>query len=218
MVRQVDKSRYEGVLGINIGKNLDTPVEKALDDYLICLQKVYSRAGYVVVNISSPNTPGLRNLQYGESLDHLLSHLKEAQQKLATEHGRYVPLVVKIAPDLDEDEVSMIAGQLINNEIEGVIVSNTTLSRSGVEGLPNALEQGGLSGEPLMARSTEVLKQLSAAIAGKLAIIGVGGIMSADDAVCKIEAGASLVQLYTGFIYKGPSLITASARRIAHFQ
>lgn len=215
LVRQVDKAKYDGVLGINIGKNVDTPVENALDDYLTCLRKVYDRASYVVINISSPNTPGLRKLQYGESLDHLLGNLKEEQQKLAQQYGKRVPLAVKIAPDLEGDEVGMIANQLIQNEIDGVIATNTTLDRDQVSHLPHGHEQGGLSGAPVMEKSTRVLGELSQALDGKLPIIGVGGITSAHDAKRKIDAGASAVQVYTGFIYEGPGLIRQSAKRIA---
>lgn len=215
LVRQVKKSKYGGVLGINIGKNFDTPVENALDDYLICLRKAYEHASYVVINISSPNTPGLRKLQYGESLDHLLSNLKEEQQKLEVQHGKKVPLAVKIAPDLEADEIELIANQLIANDIDGVIATNTTLDRDGVAHLPHGGEQGGLSGAPVMEKSTDVLKALATHLDGRLPIIGVGGITSASDAQRKIDAGASLVQVYTGFIYQGPDLIRQSAKRLA---
>jgi len=202
-------------LGINIGKNFDTPVENALDDYLICLRKAYPLASYIVINISSPNTPGLRTLQYGESLDHLLSNLKKEQKKLEVEYGKKVPLAVKIAPDLEGDEVEMIAKQLIENNIDAVIATNTTLDREGVSHLPHGNEQGGLSGAPVKAKSTAVIKELAKHLDGKLPIIGVGGITTANDAQEKIDAGASLVQIYTGFIYEGPDLIRESAKRLA---
>lgn len=219
LVSRIKSSRYDGILGVNIGKNFDTPVENALDDYLICLRKVYQYANYVVINISSPNTPGLRNLQFGESLDNLLSNLKQEQQKLEKEYLNYVPLVLKIAPDMKEEEVQLVAGKLIAHEMDGVIATNTTVSRTGVEQYPAAQEQGGLSGAPVFDASTTVLRQLSEALQGKLPIIGVGGITTAQDAVEKIKAGASLVQVYTGFIYKGPGLITEAVQAIeAHQQ
>ncbi|OUR88017.1 dihydroorotate dehydrogenase (quinone) [Gammaproteobacteria bacterium 42_54_T18] len=215
LVRQVKKSKYNGVLGINIGKNFDTPVEDALDDYLICLRKAYPLASYIVINISSPNTPGLRKLQYGESLDHLLSNLKNEQQKLEAKHGKKVPLAVKIAPDLEINEIEMIAKQLITNNIDAVIATNTTLDRDGVSHLSHGNEQGGLSGAPVKAKSTAVIRELAKHLDGTLPIIGVGGITTANDAQEKIDAGASLVQIYTGFIYEGPDLIRESAKRLA---
>jgi dihydroorotate dehydrogenase len=207
LVEQVRRSGYRGILGINIGKNADTPVERAVDDYLIGLQKVYPWASYVTVNISSPNTPGLRDLQYGAALDHLLEALKTEQQRLAGQYGRQVPLALKIAPDLAEEDVVTVAQALVRHEIEAVIATNTTFSRSGVAGLPSAQESGGLSGAPLHTRSTAVVRQLADVLAGKLPIIAVGGICSGADAAAKIAAGASLVQIYTGFIYRGPALI-----------
>jgi dihydroorotate dehydrogenase len=207
--------RQGGILGLNIGKNFDTPLEKAVDDYIFCLRRVYAHASYVAVNISSPNTAGLRGLQHGEAFDNLLLHLKSEQQRLAEIHGRYVPLAVKVAPDLNEDEVLSIADTVRRQGIDGLIATNTTLSREGVEGLPHVDEKGGLSGAPLMARSTEVVRQFSSALAGELPIIAVGGIMSAADAQAKIEAGASLVQIYTGFIYQGPGLIREIAEALA---
>lgn len=218
LIQQVDKSAYDGILGINIGKNIDTSVDDALDDYLICLRKVYTRAGYIVINISSPNTPGLRKLQYGETLDHLLGNLKEEQQKLEGRYQKKVPLVVKIAPDLDDDEIGLIANQLIDNDIDGVVATNTTLDKQAVAHLPHGNEQGGLSGAPVMEQSTAVLKKLADTLDGKLPIIGVGGIVSEQDAQRKMDAGASLVQIYTGFIYEGPDLVRKSAKRIAGFR
>ncbi|GHE83728.1 quinone-dependent dihydroorotate dehydrogenase [Thalassotalea profundi] len=207
LVEQVRKAKYRGVLGINIGKNKDTPDTKAKDDYLYCMRKVYNFASYITVNISSPNTPGLRSLQYGEALNELLSSLKAEQLSLAEQYDKYVPITVKIAPDLTAEEVDSIAQCLIANDIDGVIATNTTLSREGVEGLEHGDEQGGLSGEPVKEKSTVVIKLLANALEGKLPIIGVGGIASAKDAQEKIDAGASLVQVYSGFIYKGPELI-----------
>lgn len=204
---QVQRSGYKGILGINIGKNADTPVERATDDYLIGLRKVYPWASYVTVNISSPNTPGLRDLQYGAALDHLLAALKTEQQRLAQEHGRYVPLALKIAPDLAEEDITTVGQALLRHEIDAVIATNTTFSRAGVTGLPDAEQAGGLSGAPLRDRSTTVVKQLADGLAGKIPIIAAGGILSGADATAKIAAGASLVQLYTGFIYRGPTLI-----------
>ena len=218
LVRQVRKARYDGVLGINIGKNFDTPVENALDDYRICLEKVYELASYVVINISSPNTQGLRSLQYGESLDQLLGGLKETQQKLQARTGKAVPLVVKIAPDLEAQDVDTIASQLLKNGMDGVIATNTTLGRAGVEHLPHGKEQGGLSGDPVREKSTLVLQQLARALNGKLPIIGVGGIAEGAHAAEKIRSGAQLVQVYTGFIYRGPALIGESVKAIAALQ
>ncbi len=207
LLDNVQKARFSGILGINIGKNFDTPLEKAVDDYLIALHKVYAHADYVTVNISSPNTPGLRQLQQGDELDCMLNALKQAQQELADQHNKYVPLAVKIAPDLSEAELTVIADKLLAYNIDGVIATNTTLSRVGVENWPYANEKGGLSGAPLLARATEVVQQLSAALQGKIPIIAVGGVMSGADAQEKFKAGASLVQIYTGLIYRGPVLV-----------
>ncbi|MFQ3267542.1 MAG: dihydroorotate dehydrogenase [Colwellia sp.] len=207
LVSQVQAANFKGVLGINIGKNKDTPDENAKDDYIHCMRKVYDLATYITVNISSPNTPGLRSLQYGEALDELLSVLKAEQGILSEKYGKYIPLAVKIAPDLNEDEVKSIAKSLIDNGIDGVIATNTTLSREGVEGLEFCEEQGGLSGQPVKEKSTLVIKLLSEALDNKLPIIGVGGIASSNDANEKLQAGASLVQVYTGFIYQGPPLV-----------
>ena len=208
-------ARRGGILGINIGKNFDTPIDKAAGDYLICLERVYGAASYVTVNISSPNTKNLRELQKDDALAALLASLKAEQTRLADKHGKYVPLVLKIAPDLEDAQVRSIADLLRQHRMDGVIATNTTLSRAGVEGLPNAAEAGGLSGAPVFERSTAVLRQLAAALAGELPVIGVGGIMSGADAAAKIQAGAQLVQLYTGFIYRGPELIGEAAKAIA---
>jgi dihydroorotate dehydrogenase len=204
-----------GILGINIGKNFDTPIENAADDYLLCLDRVYDAASYVTVNISSPNTKNLRELQKDDALDALLGSLKAAQARLADQHGRYVPLALKIAPDLEDTQIQAIADLLRQHRMDGVIATNTTLSRAGVEGLPNAGETGGLSGAPVFDISTAVTKKLATALAGELPIIGVGGIMSGADAAAKIEAGASLVQFYSGFIYRGPELVGEAADAIS---
>lgn len=212
LLERIAASRFRGVLGINLGKNRDTPVERALDDYLEGLRKVYTAAGYVTVNISSPNTPGLRSLQTGDSLEHLLKGLVAEREILTNRHGRRVPLVVKIAPDLAADEVAAIADGLLRNGIDGVIATNTTASRDGVEGHPHAGEDGGLSGRPLLQRSTEIVRLLAQSLGGKIPIIACGGIFSADDARRKLDAGAELVQIYTGLIYRGPGLVTEIVR------
>lgn len=207
LVSQVRAAKFKGVLGINIGKNKDTPEENAKDDYTHCMRKVYDFASYITINISSPNTPGLRSLQYGDALNALLSALKTEQAELEKQYKKYVPIAVKIAPDLTEDEVNSIAQSLIDNNIDGVIATNTTLSREGVEGLQYGSEQGGLSGAPVKDKSTTVISILAKALDNKLPIIGVGGIASSHDANEKLVAGASLVQIYTGFIYQGPPLV-----------
>ena len=207
LVDQVIKAKFTGVLGINIGKNKDTPDENAKDDYIHCMRKVYDFATYITVNISSPNTPGLRSLQYGDALNELLSALKAEQNSLAEQYGKYVPVAVKIAPDLTEEEVDSIAQCLIANNIDGVIATNTTLARDKVAHLEHGAEQGGLSGAPVKEQSTKVIQLLAKALDNKLPIIGVGGIASAADAQEKIAAGAKLVQVYTGFIYQGPELV-----------
>ena len=211
LVERVKNARYRGVLGINIGKNFDTPLERAADDYLACLRQVYPLASYVTVNISSPNTKNLRDLQRSGELAPLLGALKQEQQRLADRHGKYVPLAVKIAPDLDQQQIAALARLLIDHHIDAVIATNTTLTRDAVSGMPHANESGGLSGAPLTAMAREVVRTLSRALAGALPIIGVGGIMSAADAAAMIAAGASLVQLYTGLIYHGPALVGEAA-------
>ena len=208
-------ARRGGILGINIGKNFDTPIEKAASDYLICLERVYGAASYVAINISSPNTKNLRELQKDDALDALLGSLKAEQSRLADRHGKHVPLVLKVAPDLEDPQIQSIADLLRRHRMDGVIATNTTLSREGVEGQKNAEETGGLSGAPVFERSTAVLRKLAEALAGEVPIIGVGGIMQGDDAADKIKAGARLVQLYTGFIYRGPELIGEAAKAIA---
>ena len=214
-VRMAKFPKQGGILGINIGKNATTPIEHAADDYLICLNKVYNDASYITVNISSPNTKNLRELQKDDALDALLGQLKAEQTRLADKHGKYVPLVLKIAPDLEDEQIQSIADLLRQHRMDGVIATNTTLSRAEVEGLPNANEAGGLSGAPVFERSTAVLKKLAGHLQGEVPIIGVGGIMQGADAVAKLDAGASLVQLYTGFIYRGPELVGEVARTIA---
>ncbi|QWZ05467.1 quinone-dependent dihydroorotate dehydrogenase [Klebsiella pneumoniae] len=206
-VENVKKAHFDGVLGINIGKNKDTPVEHGKDDYLICMEKVYPYAGYIAINISSPNTPGLRTLQYGEALDDLLSGIKNKQLELQQKHQKYVPVAVKIAPDLLPEELIQVADSLVRHNIDGVIATNTTLDRSLVQGMKHCDESGGLSGRPLQLKSTEIIRMLSAELNGRLPIIGVGGIDSVIAAREKIAAGASLVQIYSGFIFKGPPLI-----------
>ncbi|CAI0928241.1 quinone-dependent dihydroorotate dehydrogenase [Serratia quinivorans] len=207
LVENVKKSHFGGILGINIGKNKDTPVEHGKDDYLICMDKVYPYAGYIAINISSPNTPGLRSLQYGEALDDLLAAIKNKQQELHERHHKYVPVAVKIAPDLSEEELIQIADSLVRHNIDGVIATNTTLDRKLIQGLNYCEQMGGLSGRPLQASSTEVIRRLSLELQGRLPIIGVGGIDSLMAAREKMAAGASLVQIYSGFIFKGPRLI-----------
>lgn len=207
LVENVKRAHFDGVLGINIGKNKDTPVEHGKDDYLICMEKVYAWAGYIAVNISSPNTPGLRTLQYGEALDDLLSAIKNKQNELQARHHKYVPIAVKIAPDLSSEELIQVADSLLRHNIDGVIATNTTLDRSLVQGLKHCDESGGLSGRPLQLKSTEIIRMLSAELKGQLPIIGVGGIDSVMAAREKMAAGASLVQIYSGFIFKGPPLI-----------
>jgi len=207
LVEQVKASRYKAILGINIGKNKNTPEEKALDDYLICMRKVYQYASYITINISSPNTPGLRDLQYGDALEKLLTGLKQEQNILQQTHGKYVPLLVKIAPDLDALAITQIAASLINTQMDGVIATNTTLDRSKVANHKHANEAGGLSGAVLTEKSLDVTKQLADALNGKLPIIGVGGISNAQDARNRTQAGAQLLQIYSSFIYQGPALI-----------
>ena len=212
LLRNVEKAAFRGVLGVNIGKNLDTPLERAADDYLACLDAVYDRATYVAVNISSPNTKNLRDLQSKEKLDELLAAIMARRDALAARAGAVKPLAVKIAPDLDDEQLAAIAELAVRHRIDGLIATNTTIGRKGVETHRHAAEAGGLSGRPVFAISTEVLRKLSRLLAGRVPLIGVGGILTGADAKAKAEAGASLVQLYTGFIYRGPDLI-AEARR-----
>ena len=207
LVENVKNACFNGILGINVGKNFDTPNVQAVSDYLLCMQKVYAHASYITVNISSPNTKNLRDLQEKEALSSLLGSLKLEQTRLAQRHGKYVPITLKIAPDLDETQVIEIADLLMQHKIDGVIATNTTLARDVVTGMKNSAEMGGLSGAPVRNQSTIVIQQLSKQLQGALPIIGVGGILNGADAVEKIAAGASLVQVYSGLIYSGPQLV-----------
>ena len=201
-------------LGLNIGKNATTPIENATSDYLTCLEGVYPHADYVTVNISSPNTQNLRALQSDAALDALLSAIAERREALATQHARRVPVFVKIAPDLDEAQVAVIAATLQRHGMDGVIATNTTISRAAVQGMRHAEETGGLSGAPVLEASNQIIRQLRAALGSRFPIIGVGGVMSAEDAVSKIRAGADVVQIYTGLIYEGPALVVKAAKAI----
>lgn len=207
LVENVKKAHYKGVLGINIGKNKDTPNEQGKDDYIHCMRKVYRHASYITLNISSPNTPGLRDLQFGDALYNLLQSVKNEQLDLQIQHNKYVPVFVKIAPDMDLVAVNQVAETLLKSQLDGVIATNTTLDRSQVQGQRYAEEAGGLSGLPVRDKSTEVLRQLRAAVGTAMPIIGVGGISDAQSAQDKLDAGANLLQVYTGFIYKGPPLL-----------
>jgi dihydroorotate dehydrogenase len=207
LIENVKAAKFKGVLGINIGKNAATPVENAVDDYLICLEKVYNYASYITVNISSPNTKNLRTLQSGDALTELLETLKKRQLELAEEYQHYVPLVLKVAPDLEQEDIQFISNQLLQFKIDGLIVTNTTLSREGVENLKHGDEAGGLSGAPVFAKSTACLAAFAKALKGQIPLIGVGGILSGEDAAAKKNAGATLVQVYSGLIYTGPRLV-----------
>jgi dihydroorotate dehydrogenase len=216
LVEHVKAARFKGILGINIGKNADTPIERAADDYLIGLGKAYPHASYVTVNISSPNTKNLRALQGESELDALLGLLKAKQQELAQRHGKYVPLALKIAPDLDDAQLAAIADALKRHRIDAVIATNTTLDRSRVAGQPYAEESGGLSGAPLFEMSTEIVRKLAAALANEVPIIAAGGVVDGAKAKAKLDAGARLVQLYSGLVYRGPGLVkecVAATRR-----
>lgn len=207
VLQRIRQARYNGIIGINIGKNFDTPIENAVDDYLISLRKSYQLADYITINISSPNTQNLRQLQQGKTLQTLLSALKEEQLKLQTTHQKYTPLVIKIAPDLTEDAIIHIARLLSEFSIDGVLACNTTTSRVSVQGHIYAKQAGGLSGAPLKHKATQVIANLAAELKGDIAIIAVGGVLSAQDAKDKLSAGASLVQIYSGLIYRGPQLV-----------
>jgi dihydroorotate dehydrogenase len=233
-VANVQKAKFRqgnarpALLGLNIGKNAATPIERATDDYLKGLEGVYPHADYVTVNISSPNTKNLRSLQSDEALDALLAAIAARREQLAQQHGqpngqggvlpRRVPIFVKIAPDLDEAQVQLIAATLKRQGMDGVIATNTTLARDAVQGLPHAQETGGLSGAPVLEASNRVIRQLRAALGKDFPIIGVGGILRAEDAVSKIEAGADVVQIYTGFIYRGPGLVRGASEAIKRHQ
>lgn len=214
LLENVKKSKYDGVLGINIGKNKVTPIEHGKDDYLFCLNKAYNYADYITINISSPNTPDLRQLQYGDALDDLLQSIKARQNVLAEQYNKYVPIAVKIAPDLNEAEVVQIADTLCRHHIDGVIATNTTISRETVNGMKNAQEIGGLSGKPLQQQSTQIITRLASELQGRLPIIGSGGIDSVAQAEEKIAAGAELLQLYSGLIYHGPQLVRTLVRAV----
>ena len=219
LLANVERSRFAregGVLGINIGKNFDTPIGRAADDYLACLRRVYSRASYVTVNISSPNTANLRELQDSAALGGLLGALKQEQAKLTDAHRRHVPLAVKIAPDLTREQVRAVAAILFEHDIEAVIATNTTIARDAVAHLPHGNEAGGLSGAPLRAQATQVIRGLHEALQGALPIIGVGGIQSGADALEKTAAGATLVQFYTGMVYRGPDLVAECVKALAN--
>lgn len=207
LAENVRKRRYQGILGINIGKNKATPEENALDDYAKCMDAVYDLADYITVNISSPNTPGLRNLQFGDALNSLLAGIADKRKSLADGSGRLVPIAVKIAPDMSPDETKSVADTLVSHGMDAVIATNTTIDRQGIPYSEHKDEAGGLSGAPLTEKSTETVATLAEHLKGSLPIIGVGGIMCGHDAKAKIEAGASLVQLYSGFIYEGPALV-----------
>jgi dihydroorotate dehydrogenase len=215
LVANVERVRYDGVLGINIGKNKDTPNERAVDDYLFCLERVYAMADYVTVNISSPNTQGLRDLQEEETLRRFVGVLRERQEQLASQHGTRIPMLVKIAPDLDQAALDGIAAVMLAARVDGLICSNTTVDRESVEGHKHAKEAGGLSGRPLMKKSTAVLKAMHDRFGDDMVLIGVGGITCGDDAAMKVRAGASLVQCYTGLVYQGPSLVRDCVEAIA---
>jgi len=211
LIENVKAAKFDGVLGINIGKNFDTPVDEANDDYLICLEKVYPYASYITVNISSPNTADLRKLQFGQALDDLISAIKNSQKLLEKTYNKYVPILIKIAPDLSEEEIVELVQTFKKNKVDGVIATNTTFSRKGVEGLKHSEETGGLSGQPVFEPSNRVLNFIVEQADGEFPVVGVGGICSAADAQKKNQAGALLVQIYSGFIYKGPSLISEIA-------
>lgn len=214
LVERVERRRWRGVLGINIGKNKDTPAERAVDDYRLGLEAVHRLADYVTVNLSSPNTPGLRDLQLGAALDELLAGLAESRARLADEQGRRVPVLVKIAPDLHDADVDAIATRLVEAGVDGIVATNTTVERGAVAGQAHAEEAGGLSGRPLHERALEVVARVRSAVGASVALVGVGGIDSPQRALAMIEAGADLVQVYTGFVYEGPALVSGAARSI----
>lgn len=213
-IENIKKARFDGVIGINIGKNKITPIERGQDDYLYCLNKAYNYVDYITVNISSPNTPDLRQLQYGEALEELLCNIKARQQILSHQYNKYVPIAIKIAPDLTETELVQIADTLRRHNIDGVVATNTTISRDKVKGLKNAQEMGGLSGKPLQQKSTEIIARLYQELQGEIPIIGCGGINSVETAKDKLQSGAELLQVYSGLIYRGPALIKELVKQI----
>jgi dihydroorotate dehydrogenase len=214
LVRNVQASSYSGVLGINIGKNKDTPNEQAVNDYLLCLERVYAHASYITVNISSPNTKGLRDLQEEATLRRFIETLREAQERLGSQHGKRKPMLLKIAPDLSDAELDSICDVLLGANVDGVICTNTTIDHSAVAGDPRGNETGGLSGRPLRARATEVVRGMHQRLGERIGIIGVGGVLTGDEAVEKLDAGAKLVQIYSGLIYRGPALIAECVNEI----
>ena len=214
LVRNVESAKWRGVLGINIGKNKDTPNERAADDYLACLERVYPLASYITVNVSSPNTPGLRDLQQGDSLQRLIGVLMDARERLAARHGARKPVLLKIAPDLDDAQMDAVAEALAGSGIDGLICTNTTIDRSGVSGALHADEAGGLSGKPLFERSTAVLRGMAQRLGDKIPLVGVGGVLTGSDAADKVSTGAALVQIYSGLIYRGPWLLTECVEEI----
>jgi len=218
LVRQVKKRHFSGILGINIGKNFDTPNDKAADDYLVCLEKVYPHADYITINISSPNTRGLRDLQDAEQFDSLLAALNSRRLELADEFQKRVPLVIKVAPDLEDEQIPGMAQAVVENEFDGLIATNTTISRDAVKGMRHADEQGGLSGAPVKDKANHVLAEFRAHLPPEIALIGTGGITEGADAAEKIELGADLVQFYTGFVYKGPDLVADSLKAIKAYR
>lgn len=218
LVRNIERSRYKGVLGINIGKNADTPNEDALKDYVYCMERAYYHASYLTINISSPNTKNLRNLQSGQALRYLLEGIKNCHSRLKTEYKTYVPIAVKIAPDLDDYHIAEISQTLIDFEIDGLIATNTSISRTGVQDIPAAKEVGGLSGRPIAHEATTVLRKFSEHLQNKVDLIGVGGIDNADRAINKVTAGAKAIQLYTGLVYRGPELIVDCINAIANYR
>lgn len=218
LVKNVERSRYNGVLGINIGKNADTPIDDALKDYVYCLERVYYHASYITINISSPNTKNLRSLQSGQALHYLLEGIKNCHSRLKNEYKCYVPLALKVAPDLEEHHIDAISEALIQFEIDGLIATNTTISRNGVQDMKFAKESGGLSGRPMAHDSTMILSQFSDRLQGKVDLIGVGGIDNGDRALNKIKAGAKAIQLYTGLVYQGPSLIEECVNELANYR
>ncbi|MEM9101805.1 MAG: quinone-dependent dihydroorotate dehydrogenase [Pseudomonadota bacterium] len=218
LIKNIESAKFEGILGINIGKNFDTPVEEAARDYRIGMQRVYPFASYIVINISSPNTPNLRQLQFGEALHELLEMIKNEQEKLATQHGRRVPVAIKIAPDLSSGEIEQLAEAFSQANIDGVIATNTTNDRNAIKGHKHETQSGGLSGLPLLSKSNEIIRRLRHSLDGSIPIIGVGGVTCAHHVEEKIEAGADLVQIYTGLIYAGPTLIKESVLKLAEHQ